>query len=359
MIPFIDLKAQYNRIEKEINASIKNVLDSGQYIMGPQITELEALLSNFTGSKYAYTVSSGTDALLIALMALDIKAGDEIIIPDFSFFATAEVISLLGAVPVFCDVDKNTYNINYKKIESLITAKTKAIMPVSLYGQVYASDEVNEISKKYNLAVIEDACQSFGATYKGTKSCNLSTIGCTSFFPSKPLGCYGDGGAVFTNDDSIAYKMKTIRNHGQEGRYNHVSIGINGRLDTLQAAILIEKFKILEDELILRQKVANNYTSSLKNKFKTPYIYEHNVSAWAQYTIEVDNRDKLELYLKELNIPTAVHYPKSLSKQPYYNLKNVNCPVSDTVAEKVLSLPMSPYLKEADQNFIIETLLKY
>jgi len=358
-IPFIDLKTQYNRIKTNIDSAINKVLEHGQYIMGPEIKELELKLANYVGSKHAFLVSSGTDALLISLMAIDIKTGDEVIIPDFSFFATAEVISLLGAKPVFCDVDKNTYNINYKKIESLITAKTKAIMPVSLYGQVYASDELNSIAKKHNLTVIEDACQSFGATYKNKKSCNLSDFGCTSFFPSKPLGCYGDGGAIFTNNDIYAKIVSEIRNHGQSSRYNHTRLGLNGRLDTIQAAILLEKFNIFEEELELRQEIANRYTSNLKHKFKTPYIYEHNVSVWAQYTIEVEDRDKLENYLKENNIPSAVHYPIPISKQKYYNLDTNNCPVASEVARKVISLPMSPYLSSEHQEYIIDKLLNY
>lgn len=358
MIPFIDLKAQYEKIKSQIDLSITNVLDSGQYIMGPQIEKLENDLGNFTRSKHVFGVSSGTDALLIALMACDIKAGDEVIIPDFSFFATAEVVSLLGAVPVFCDVERETCNINTNLIENLITSKTKAIMPVSLYGQAADMDEINSIAKKHNLIVIEDACQSFGAIYKNKKSCNISDIGCTSFFPSKPLGCYGDGGAIFTNSDELALKIKTIRNHGQASRYNHTMLGINGRLDTLQAAILIEKLNIFETEMSERQRVANVYTSELREKYNVPIIKEHNVSAWAQYTIQVENREKLVNYLNNFSIPTACHYPKPISKQPYYNL-SCQCPVSENLSNLVLSLPMSPYLKESDQNFIIEKLLKF
>lgn len=358
---FIDLKAQYRQIEDKIKSRINTVLEHAKFIMGPEVLELEEKLSNYVGSTYAISVSSGTDALLIALMALDIGKGDEVIIPDFSFYATAEVVSLLGATPVFVDVDSETYNISISEIKKNITSNTKVIMPVSLYGQCADFDEINEIASKQNIAVIEDGCQSFGATYKGKKSGNLSLIGCTSFFPSKPLGCYGDGGAIFTSDKKLYEKMKSIRVHGQVGRYNHPNLGVNGRLDTIQAAILLEKLEIFDKELELRQEVAAKYIEQLKGKYTLPKIHEHNTSAWAQFTILSENRDNLIENLKMNGIPTACHYPKPISKQPYYAGKTTaKCQISNDLSNKVLSIPIHPYLVTSnmkDLELIISTLL--
>ncbi|MCB9094338.1 MAG: DegT/DnrJ/EryC1/StrS family aminotransferase [Halobacteriovoraceae bacterium] len=357
-MPFIDLKAQYKLIESQIKKRIDTVLDHGQYIMGPEVEEMEKELCKFTGSKFSVGCASGTDALLMALMALDIKAGDEVIIPDFSFFATAEVVSLIGAVPVFVDIHEDTYNVDPAEIEKHITKKTKAIMPVSLYGQCADFDTINAIASKHNIAVIEDGAQSFGASYKGKKSCNLTTIGCTSFFPSKPLGCYGDGGAVFTNDEKIATALREIRVHGQSGRYFHTRLGINGRIDSIQAAVVTEKMAIFEKELADRQKVAERYTQALKGKYKTPTIKEGNVSAYAQYTIEVDNRSEFQEKLSAKGVPTAVHYPAPLSKQPYYEgHSKTNAPKSVTAGQRVISLPFHPYMTEDVQNQVIESLL--
>jgi len=344
-IEFIDLKTQQQQILVQLEKNIQQVLHHGKYIMGPEIAELEQKLANYVGVKHCISVSSGTDALLIAMMALGIKQGDEIITTPFSFIATAETIALLGAKPVFVDIDPRTYNIDPKLIEAAITEKTKAIMPVSLYGQCADFDAINQ----YNIPVIEDAAQSFGATYKGQKSCSLSTIGCTSFFPSKPLGGYGDSGACFTNDDDLAKIMREIRVHGQDKRYHHARIGINGRMDTLQAAILLAKLEIFPQEVEARNSIGEAYTQALKDIVTTPYIEPHNTSVYAQYTIQVDNRDELQQKLKQQGIPTAVHYPIPLNKQPAFaHLEVSDCSVAEKVAERVVSLPMHPYLTEME-----------
>lgn len=298
-----------------IDLAINDVVSATNFIMGKQVADLEIALQNYTGTKHAITCSSGIDALLLAIMALDIKPGEEIITTPFTFIATAEAIAFLGAIPVFVDIDEVTYNIDVNQIEKNITNKTKAIIPVSLYGQIADMDEVNALAEKYNLAVIEDAAQSFGAKYKGKKSCNLSTIGCTSFFPAKPLGCFGDGGSLFTNDDQLADKIKSMRFHGQTERYIHKYIGMGGRLDTLQAAILLEKIKHYENDIIRRQQVAKQYNQSLENIIVTPFEKKENTSVWAQYSIRVQNRDILQAKLKEKGILTAVHYPKPLHLQ--------------------------------------------
>lgn len=356
---FIDLKVQAERIEDKLIARFKNILQHSAYVMGPEVSELEAKLANFVGVEHALTVSSGTDALLIALMALNVGKGDEVITSPFSFFACAEVILLLGAKPVFVDIDPFTYNINPELIEMAITPNTKAIMPVSLYGQCADMDEINALAAKYNIPVIEDAAQSFGATYKGRKSCSLSTIACTSFFPSKPLGCYGDGGACFTNDKGLADRMSEIRVHGQSGRYQHTSLGLNGRLDTMQAAFLLEKLEIFSEEIEMRQRVANNYAKLLPAHIKKPYIKAHNTSVYAQYTIEVDNRDLVQKMLGELDIPTAVHYPKGLHQQTVVREISPTWQVylnTDSASSRVISLPMHPYLSLEDQKKIAVAL---
>jgi UDP-2-acetamido-2-deoxy-ribo-hexuluronate aminotransferase len=345
---FIDLKAQYRKLKYNIDARIQTVLDHGQYILGPEVAELESKLAARTGSKHCISCASGTDALLLAMMALGIGAGDEVITSPFTFFATGEMIALLGAVPVFVDIDPETYNIDPAKIEVAITPRTKAIMPVSLYGQCADMDPINAIAAKHGLAVIEDAAQSFGGTYKGRQSCNLSTIGCTSFFPSKPLGCYGDGGALFTNDGALARKMLEMRNHGQDRRYHHTSIGINGRLDTIQAAILLAKLDAFDDELASRQQAAEAYNNMLQDVVQTPVIRDGYTSPWAQYTIEVDDRDTIQQALQQAGIPTAVHYPVPLHLQPVFasmNISEGSFPHSERAGKRVLSLPMHPYLE--------------
>jgi len=356
---FIDLKAQYSLIEASVMDRIKTVLNHGAYIMGPEVSELEAELAAFVDVPHAIGVSSGTDALLIALMALDVGPGDEVITTPFSFFATAEVIALLGAKPVFVDIERDTYNIDANLIEAAITSKTKAIMPVSLYGQCADYDAINAIAARYSLPVIEDAAQSFGATYNGKRSCGLTTIGCTSFFPSKPLGGYGDGGACFTHDADLAERMKSIRLHGQAERYQHVRLGINGRLDTIQAAILLEKLTLFPHEIKLREQVAARYAKGLSDFARTPRIKSNHTSVFAQYTIEVADREAVQKALSEQNVPTAVHYPVPLHKQPVFEAwyAEKQCfPHAEDAAKHVLSLPMHPYLTEADQNKVMGAL---
>ena len=343
---FIDLKTQYQRIKADVNARIQKVLDHGQYILGPEVTELEKKLAAYVGCKHCIAVANGTDALLIAMMALGIGRDDEVITTPFSFIATAETIALLGAKPIFVDIDPKTYNIDPEKIAAVINKKTKLIMPVSLYGQCADMDAVNAVAAKHNLPVVEDAAQSFGATYKGRHSCNLSTIGCTSFFPAKPLGCYGEGGACFTNDDNLAHIMNEIHVHGQSRRYYHDRLGLNGRLATLQAAILLAKLEIFADEVKARQEIAAYYTKLLRDKFITPYIEPFNVSIYAQYTIQVNQREALQNKLQQKNIPTAIHYPMPLHKQPVFakDYAGLTLPIAEELATKVMSLPMHPYL---------------
>jgi UDP-2-acetamido-2-deoxy-ribo-hexuluronate aminotransferase len=359
-LDFIDLKTQYRALRDPINARIQKVLDHGQYIMGPEVAELEAKLAAYTGSKHCITVASGTEALLIALMALDIKPGDEVITPSFTFVATAEVIVLAGAKPVFVDVEPDTCNVDPKRIEALITPRTKAIMPVSLYGQVADMDEINAIAAKHGIPVIEDAAQSFGATYKGRKSCALSTIGCTSFFPSKPLACYGDGGAIFTDDDALAQAMREIRVHGQSARYVHTRIGVGGRMDTLQCAVLLGKLERFEWELAQRIRIGARYSELLGRipGVTPPTVRPDRTSVYAQYTIQVDGRDGLQKRLAEQKIPTAIHYPIPLNLQPAYkHLSTPDAtPIAEQVARRVVSLPMHADLDEATQEQIVEAV---
>jgi len=355
MIEFIDLKAQQLRIKEKIDAGIQRVLDHGQYILGPEVAELEERLAEFVGAKYCITCANGTDALQIAQMALGIGSGDEVITPGFTYIATAETVALLGAKPVYVDINPRTYNLDPALLEAAITPRTKAIIPVSLYGQCADFDAINTIAAKYELPVVEDAAQSFGATYKGKRSCNLTTIACTSFFPSKPLGCYGDGGAIFTNDEELAVVLRQIARHGQDRRYHHIRVGINSRLDTLQAAIILPKLEILQEEIQLRQVVAERY-GALFEGLKIPYIESYNISAWAQYTIEIDSRDSIQRILKDAGIPSAVHYPSPLNKQPAVGDSLCQLLIGDACAERVLSLPMHAYLSHADQLYVAEVL---
>jgi UDP-2-acetamido-2-deoxy-ribo-hexuluronate aminotransferase len=358
MIDFIDLKTQYQRLKTEIDAGIQRVLDHGQYILGPEVVELEEKLAAFVGAKYCITVANGTDALQIAQMALGIGPGDEVITPGFTYIATAETVALLSAKPVYVDIDPRTYNLDPKLLEAAITPRTRAIIPVSLYGQCADFDAINAIAARHGIPVIEDAAQSFGASYKGRKSCNLSTIACASFFPSKPLGCYGDGGAIFTNDDELAKVMRQIARHGQDRRYHHIRVGVNSRLDTLQAAILLPKLAVLDEEIAQRQQVATLYKKLLGEAsiHTTPYVEPHNTSAWAQYTIRVQDRDAVQEKLRQAGIPTAVHYPIPLNKQPAVADDSAQLPMGDKVAEQVMSLPMSPGLTQTDQARIAELL---
>lgn len=354
LIDFVDLKTQYRELKTSIDSRVQTVLDHGQFILGPEVFELEDKLARYTGAKHCITAASGTDALLISLMALDIKPGDEVITTAFTFVATAEVIVLLGAKPVFVDIQEDTFNIDPRKIESAITSKTRTIMPVALYGQPADMDEINAIAARHQLPVIEDAAQSFGATYKGKKSCNLSTIGCTSFFPSKPLGCYGDGGAIFTNDDALAKAMREIRVHGQEQRYVHTRIGIGGRMDTIQCAIVLAKLERFDWEIAQRQKVAERYSElldELDHEVKLPRVNGDRTSVWAQYTLRVPGRDRLQKQLQERGIPTAVHYPTPLYRQPAYSAE-LFLPVAEQAARDVMSLPMHPDLDAAKQDMI-------
>jgi len=359
MIDFIDLKAQQVRIKDSIDAGIARVLAHGQYILGPEVAELEARLAAYTGAAHCISVANGTDALQIALMSLGVGAGDEVITPGFSHISTAESVAVLGAKPVYVDIDPGTYNLDADLLEAAISVRTKAIIVVSLYGQCADFDRINAIAEKHGIAVVEDAAQSFGATYKGRKSCNLSTMACTSFFPSKPLGCYGDGGAIFTGDSTLAKAARLIARHGQDRRYHHSRIGVNSRLDTLQAAILLPKLEILDEELALRRRVADHYDRRLDEVEHVilPVIEPHNTSAWAQYTVRVNNRDALRTRLLELGVPTAVHYPLPLYKQPALvdgSMRRLaRC---DQAAMEVMSLPMSPYLDASTQNFIVDAL---
>jgi len=355
---FIDLVAQQDRIKDKLNANIQKVLAHGQYILGPEVHELEEKLSAYTGAKYCITCANGTDALQITQMAFGIGPGDEVITPGFTYIATAETIAVLGAKPIYVDINPKTYNLDVDQLESAITTRTKAIIGVSLYGQCANYDVINAIAAKHNIPVIEDAAQSFGASYKGKKSCNLTTVACTSFFPSKPLGCYGDGGAIFTNDEALATIIRQIARHGQDRRYHHIRVGVNSRLDTLQAAILLPKLEILNDEVQARQRVAEMYNQLFTEAGITtiPFIEAHNQSAWAQYTIQVDNRDEVQAKLKEQGIPTAVHYPIPLNKQPAVADTNAVLPVGDTVAERVMSLPMHPYLSNTIITTIVDSL---
>jgi len=359
-INFIDLKAQYKEYKTEIDKEVLEVFSTAQFIGGEKLSSLESNLAKYTGVKHAIGCSSGTDALLLSLMALDIKPGDEIITTPFTFISTAEVIAFLGAKAVFVDIKEDTYNIDPSKIKNVITAKTKVIMPVSLYGQCSNMDALNELAKEFDLKVVEDACQSFGATYNGKKSCNLSTIGCTSFFPSKPLGAYGDGGAVFTNDDELATKIRMLLNHGQNERYKHKYIGINGRLDAIQAAVLNVKLKYFDKEVELRSQIGSRYSDLLEDaNVITPKIAESNTSVYAQYSIRVQDREAVIGKLTKKEIPTAVHYPVPLHLQEAF--KNLgytegDFPVSEKVSSQIMSLPMSPYLTESEQDYIVDAL---
>lgn len=361
-IPFIDLKAQYQALREPIQKQIQTVLEHGQFIMGPEVTELEKRLAEFTGVKHAIACSSGTDAAILALMALGIGPGDEVIVPAFSFIATAETVLLVGATPVYVDVDPKTYNLNVAALEQALSSKTKAIQPVSLYGQPAEMDQINAFAKKHALHVIEDAAQSFGALYKGKRSCALSEIGVTSFFPAKPLGCYGDGGAAFTDDDQLAEAMREVRGHGSKTRYYHTRIGINGRLDTLQCAILIPKLERFPWELEQRGRLGARYNQAFRELtaygVAVPELAPERTSSWAQYTLQVPDRAALQTFLQERGVPTAVHYPRTMADQPAYqnNGRVLNIEVSRRLADTVVSLPIYPDMTEALQDHVIDAV---
>lgn len=359
---FIDLKAQYRALREPINQRIQQVLDHGQYILGPETAELERRLAAHVGAQHCISVASGTEALLIALMALDIGPGDEVITVPFTFVATAEVIALVGATPVFVDVEPDTCNMDVSKLEAAITGDTRAIIPVSLYGQPADMDEINAIAARHGgITVIEDAAQSFGASYRGRRSGHLSAIGCTSFFPSKPLGCYGDGGAIFTDDDGIARASTEIRVHGQSARYHHTRIGVGGRMDTLQSAILLAKLDRFDWEVQRRIALGARYGEAIRASGAHAALVSvrpDRNSVWAQYTVLVEHRDDVQKKLQQAGIPTAVHYPKPLHQQPAYRelCAPGSFPVSEALAQRVLSLPMSADLGEADQDRVVQAL---
>ena len=361
--PFVDLKAQYAALREQIDARIRTVLEHAQFVLGPEVTELEERLAAYTGAKHCITCASGTEALLIALLALDIQRGDEVITTPFTFVATAEMIALIGAKPVFVDIEPDTCNIDASLVEAAITPHTRAIMPVSLYGQPADMDEINTVAARHHLPVIEDAAQSFGAIYKDRKSCDLSTIGCTSFFPSKPLGCYGDGGALFTSDDHLAQAMRNIRVHGQPARYYHDRIGVGGRMDTLQCAVVLAKLERFDWEIARRQEVARRYDTSLGDcapSVSLLSVRPDRTSVYAQYTVLARDRTRLESELNSQGIPTAVHYPVPLHRQPAYARYGIEArlPVSESIAERVISLPMYPDLPEDTQERIASAVRK-
>ena len=358
MIPFVDLAAQQQRLREEIDAGIASVLSHGKYILGPEVAELEERLVEFSGSEFCVSVANGTDALQISLMALGVGPGDEVITPGFSYIATAEAVALLGAKVVYVDIDPTSYCIEPSQIEAAITERTKALIPVSLYGQPANYNAINAIASQHSLPVIEDGAQSFGARQDGKRSCNLTTIGCTSFFPSKPLGCYGDGGAIFTSDPELAKAIRQIARHGQTRRYYHERIGVNSRLDTIQAAILLPKLRILDSEIAARQAVADAYSEGLggSNGLQVPFIETGNTSAWAQYTIRVRDREHVQAQLKEAGVPTAVHYPLPLNRQPAVADPNIDLPHGNKAADEVVSLPIHPYLETADIDRVINAV---
>lgn len=360
-MPFIDLERQQHRLRAGLERAIHRVLHHGQYILGPEIDELESALARYVQVRHAITVASGTDALLIALMALDVGPGDEVITVPYTWISTAEVIALLRARPVFVDVEWDTMNMDPALLEAAITPNTKAIIPVGIFGQCADMTRINAIAATKGIPVIEDAAQCFGATHYGRKSCSLSLVGCTSFFPSKPLGCYGDGGAIFTNDDALAEKMRQIRVHGQKIKHQHPLIGLNGRMDTLQAAIVLEKLKVFDEECRLRREVARRYDVFLEGhpRIHTPRIRPENTSVYAQYTIRLDNPEAAGSALQKEGIPSVSYYKTPLHMQgafSYLHYKKGDFPVSERIAETCLSLPMSPMLTPAEQQRITEIL---
>jgi len=365
---YFDLKTQYKRLSDPVNERIQAVLNHGQFVLGPEVLELERALANRVCVEHCIAVSSGTDALLMVLMALGVKAGDEVITSPFTFFSTAEMIALLGAKPVFVDIDRQTYNINPELLESAITSRTKLILPVSLFGQCADYDTISEIAQRYHLPVLEDGAQSFGAFYKDRPSCSLTDIAATSFFPSKPLGCYGDGGALFTNNDELEQLLREIRSHGETARNHHVRLGINGRLDSLQAAILLAKLEIFDDEVVARGKAAKRYSELIREAFKKvdpdfrvtpPFVESHNISVYGQYTIEVASRESVRAAMEAHEIPTATHYAQPLHLQPVFSYLGKHqgaYPAAESAATRVMSLPMHPYITEKQQVQVVGAL---
>ncbi len=360
---FIDLNTQYLKYQRDIDDRMRSVMEHGQFIMGPEVEELETILSKYVGVNHCITVASGTDSLEIALRALGVGAGDEVITVPFSWISSAEVIAAVGATPVFVDIEPSSFNMNPDLLEAVITDKTKAIMPVSLFGQVPEIERIQEIAAKFNIPVIEDAAQSFGATRNGKKSCGTSLIGSTSFFPAKPLGCYGDGGALFTDDDELAEAMRAIRSHGGVKRHHHTHIGMNGRFDTLQAAVILGKWKYFENEVKARNEIGAKYTELLKDFIKTPVVSEGNTHVYGQYTIRVDEdrREEIVSNMKDSGIPVGIYYPKCFHEQPvfeYLGYSYGDFPESEKASKEVLSLPMHPFLKTEDQEIIVKKLIE-
>ncbi len=356
---FIDLKKQYEKYQSEIDSRMRAVLDHGRYIMGPEIEQCENALAEYTSSKHCITVSSGTHSLEIALRALGIGPGDEVITVPFTWISSSEVILLVGAKPVFVDIDSNTFNLDLDQLEAAITPNTKAILPVCLFGQMPDFKRLNEIANKHGIPVIEDAAQSFGASQNGNRSCNVSTIGSTSFFPAKPLGCYGDGGALFTNDDDLAHAMKAIRTHGGTERHHHTLVGTNGRFDTLQAAVILAKLPHFQDEVEARGRIGARYSELLRDFCRVPEVAEGNSHVYAQYTIRISDRDAVAEKLNEVGIPTAVYYPKCLHEQPVFGhlgYQRGEFPNSEAASTEVLSLPMHPFLSEQEQDEVVEAI---
>lgn len=358
---FIDLKTHYNKYKETIDARMRNVLEKGTYIMGPEIDELENVLSVYTGTKHCITVASGTDSLEIALRALNIGPGDEVITVPFSWISSVEVISQVGATPVFVDIEPNFFTLDPNLLERAITSKTKAIIPVSLFGQMPELERINTIAAKYNIVVIEDAAQSFGSTRNGVRSCGGSTIASTSFFPAKPLGCFGDGGALFTNDDEIAYNIRAIRSHGGIKRHHHTHIGMNGRMDTLQAAVILGKWHGFPDEVESRNRIGARYSDLLKGFIDIPEINAGNTHVYAQYTVRIDEEQRSSVIkgLAQSDIPTGIYYPKCFHEQPAFaslGYSYGDFPESERASKEVFSLPMHPFLSAKDQDFIITTL---
>lgn len=369
IIPFVDLHAQQSRIRESVEERINKVLDHGKYIMGPEVKELEQRLAEFVGVKHCVTCASGTDALLMPLMAYGIGPGDAVFTTPFTFISTAEVVTLLGATPVFVDIDPQTYNIDPDKLHRTIKTvvaegklKPEGIIPVDLFGQPADYEEIERIAAEFGLWVIEDAAQSFGATYKNKPAGSFGDVASTSFFPAKPFGCYGDGGAVFCNDDEMAVKLRSIRVHGQgSNKYDNIRIGINGRFDTMQAAVLLAKLEIFEEEIQLRDRVARRYSEKLADVVTTPVVKADRTSVWAQYSLLTENRDELLAALKANGIPTAVYYPKPLHLQDAYQSLGYHAgdfPVSEKIADQIFSIPMHPYLSEEDQDYIVDAINK-
>jgi UDP-2-acetamido-2-deoxy-ribo-hexuluronate aminotransferase len=358
---FIDIKKQYQLYKNEIDQAIHEVLDQGNFILGEQVQKVEKQLADYVGVKHCITCASGTDTLMIALMAWGIGPGDEVITVPFTWISTAEVISLVGATPVFVDIDPKTYNIDIEKMKAAITPKTKAIIPVSLFGQMPDYQAINQIAKEYGIHVMEDGAQSFGATQNGKKSCGVTEVGSTSFFPAKPLGCYGDGGALFTNDEALALKMKAIRTHGSLERHHHPYLGFNGRFDTIQAAVILAKMPHYPQEVKARENIGARYSTLLADCCVTPHIQKGNTHVYAQYTIRVPDRDSLGNYLKSQGIPSAIYYPKCIHEQPVYKHLGYGkgaFPVAEKAASEVISLPMHPWLTTEDQDKVISHVKK-